>query len=245
MYLFKTLITGTISGLRISAVDGTAFLDNCAVLVPYANGLRMVTIFDSSRRMLTGWLKEAGTGETFGSEKISNPSFDVDTSGWDASNCTIASISGGLSGKCLELTATGGGSQSAFCAVSLTTDALYKGTTYVKSGTSGNEAARVYFDGTIQYVSGTSSTTTSDWTIRSVYITRTDANTFRLNKYTSTIGTMLFDEASVKQVLTTSTNGVKIVSTQGGSTYNFATKDASFTYNAASYAYAIHDLVRV
>ena len=53
MLTFPTLITGTATGMRISSVDGTAFLDNCAALVPYADGNHLLN-YDSANRMLRG-----------------------------------------------------------------------------------------------------------------------------------------------------------------------------------------------
>ena len=47
---------------------------------------------------------------------------------------------------------------------------------------------------------------------------------------------MLFDEASVKQVLTPSATGVTITSTPGGTTYNWASVESGFNYNATSYS---------
>ncbi|MGB3988660.1 MAG: hypothetical protein WBK67_03165, partial [Minisyncoccales bacterium] len=62
--------SGTISGLRISSVDGTAMLDACAALVPYADGSHLVEIYDASGRMLRGYLSAAGDGEDLGAETL-------------------------------------------------------------------------------------------------------------------------------------------------------------------------------
>ena len=72
MLTFPTLITGTITGLRISSVDGTAFLDNCAALIPYADGNRRIEIYDASGRILQGYLKAQGEGEGLGGEFITS-----------------------------------------------------------------------------------------------------------------------------------------------------------------------------
>jgi hypothetical protein len=71
----------TISGLRISAVDGTAFLDNCAAITGYADGAHLVRVFDSSNRLLTGVLAAQGSGETLGMDiKYVFGEWDVDRS---------------------------------------------------------------------------------------------------------------------------------------------------------------------
>lgn len=49
----------------------------------------------------------------------------------------------------------------------------------------------------------------------------------------SSAGTMLFDEASLKQVLTPSATGVTITSTPNGGTYNWASIESGFNYNDA------------
>ena len=55
--------------------------------------------------------------------------------------------------------------------------------------------------------------------------------------------TLHIDNVSIRPVTAPSTDGITIVSGKGGTTYNFAYKDAAFAYNAASY-YAIVKKVR-
>ena len=91
---------GTISSLRISSVDGTAFLDNCAALVPYADGNHLVEIYDASGRMLRGYLGAAGTGETLGDELHTQSNAIADpnsseanaTTGWTVTGLTSDNI---------------------------------------------------------------------------------------------------------------------------------------------------------
>ena len=52
---------------------------------------------------------------------------------------------------------------------------------------------------------------------------------------------MLFDEASLKQVLTPSATGVTIVSAAGGSTYNWTYEQSGFNRNDSSgYTYKVY-----
>ena len=55
----SVVASGTATGLRISSVDGTAFLDNCPAaitnLVALHPGKLLVNIFDASNRMIQGW----------------------------------------------------------------------------------------------------------------------------------------------------------------------------------------------
>ncbi len=206
----------------------------------------LLVIKDSSGRAIQGFIKAAGTGETYDNELLSNPSFDVNTTGWTPTNCTLASIAGGQSNNCLEITRTGGTTQLARTDVTVTAGWLLVGSVYVKSGTSGNETFRynVFDNGgsysTSVYVEGT---TTASWVKHTGYGTQVlvaygvDATA---RKQTATAGTMLFDEASLKQVLTPSATGVTITSTKGGATYNWAQKDANFNYyDTSGYTYEI------
>lgn len=62
-------------------------------------------------------------------------------------------------------------------------------------------------------------------------------------KYGTTIGTMLFDTVSFKQVLTPSATGVTITSTPNGTTYNWTSIESGFNYNDASgYTYTIESV---
>ena len=79
-------------------------------------------------------------------------------------------------------------------------------------------------------------------------ITATEVDHFgtglEVDDYFTADGTETIDANNkVKQVLTPSSSGATIVSAKGGTTYNFAYKDTSFTYNAASY-YCIVSKVR-
>ena len=60
-----TVHQSTLTGLRISAVDGTAFVDNGSALTPYADGYHEISIYDSSGYELKGILKAQGTGENY------------------------------------------------------------------------------------------------------------------------------------------------------------------------------------
>jgi hypothetical protein len=67
----------TQANMKISAVDGTAFVDFSASAFS-ADNIRnndFVEIFDSAKRKIGGFIKAAGTGETFGSELITNGDF--------------------------------------------------------------------------------------------------------------------------------------------------------------------------
>ena len=62
----------TRANMKISAVDGTAFVDFSAadVLTGFVvgGGLYKLSIYDSALKAIIGYIKEAGTGETLSDE---------------------------------------------------------------------------------------------------------------------------------------------------------------------------------
>ena len=227
MLTFPTLITGTITDLRISSVDGTAFLDNCAALIPYADGNHQIEIYDSSNRMLKGVLKAAGTGaEGLGDDALA--SLDL-TSGWSAYFSTI------VDANTYSTTATAQGvKKNSF----LIPDALYKFTAQFDI----SEVGSIWIANYSNSVFLTTGIPNNILTTK--YFTSKDTgiliNTIYAGSSTTNITSM-----TLPIVLTPSSSGATIVSSKGGAIYNFASKNASFTYNAASYRYAIYDTLKV
>jgi hypothetical protein len=233
-----TLLSSQSITCNISLADGNAFISNPSVdLTSYVG--TGIKITDSAGKSVYGWIKAAGTGETYGDELVSNGGFDSDITGWSWTNCTIASVAGGQSGNCLEITRTGGDSQVSYRQITIGTDVLLSVSTYSKSGSSGNETSKVRIlkADTLTLVKETSQASSASWeAFDPFYVALSEANPYVfLAKDSSTEGTMLFDTVSAKQVLTPSSTGVKIVSTSGGSTYNWASEDSGFNRNDTSY----------
>lgn len=253
-YLYGDLIAPvskiSLENMRLSLADDYAFVDFsvAGLLTPYIG--KKITIFDNAGKKAIGYIKTAGIGETYGNELVINGGFDSDTIGWTAYGGlgSLASIAGGQSGNCLEITKISGSTQVAYQNYSgLIVGKLYKFTFYVKSGTSGNEAykAGIYtqtYDAIKMELTGTSS---GGWVLISgIWECDTADITIAIVKNSATAGTMLFDTVSLKQVLTPSATGVTIVSTPGGSIYNWGSIESGFNYNDASgYTYEIDDLV--
>lgn len=141
-------------------------------------------------------------------ELVTNGGFDSVTTGWSGLNATIASVAGGESGSCLEITRTGGTYQAAYAGKTVILGKRYRVSGWVKSGTSGNEAFSFGMedsgfiganpDGRI---TGTSSGT---WTKYTLEFTVTTTTTFLAYmtavKRSSTAGTMLFDSISLVEI---------------------------------------------
>ena len=89
MWNFKTIIEGTATGLRISSVNGTAFLDNCPAEFLAATGIgSQVWIYPISAptRCLQGFIGARGSNESLSADRLSGYNF---TSGWGWVNATI------------------------------------------------------------------------------------------------------------------------------------------------------------
>ena len=227
---------------RCSMVAGTAFFQAVGVdLSPYVGDLLILT--DSTGKQAYGYISAAGGGETLGAAVNSNPTFDVNTTGWGTDNCTIASIAGGQSNNCCELTRTGASTQYAVqTGVNILNGALYYLSGYAKSGTSGNELALVWFHDTIDYRLLLPQTTSGSWVQVSGYAT--SLNTVGLvviHKQSATAGTMLFDEVFLKQVTDCAATGVHIVSTPNGSVQSWASITSGFNPNDAAMTFDIYE----
>ena len=149
-----------------------------------------------------------------GAESVKNGTFTTDTTDWGATNCTLSSVAGGFSGNCLEITATSGASQTAGQSNTLTIGQYYRASIYVKSGTSGDESF-AFFD-TLGMFS-VNGVTSSTWTKHERIFKATSSSVpMRIGKNSATIGTMLFDNASITAVAQTITESNALVGSSGG-----------------------------
>ena len=147
--------------------------------------------------------------------------------GWTAADCTLAAAAGGEAGNCLEITRTGGVSQSANTALTLTKGKSYRLSLYVKSGTSGDEAYLVEaFDVDSALACGQlSGTSTAAWVQATFDFVAKSANIkIYLHKYTATAGTMLFDTVTLYEL-----TNVPMANTLGVHTHNLYTVGATIT----------------
>jgi hypothetical protein len=133
---------------------------------------------------------------------ISNPNFTSDTTDWSAVNCTLASVAGGQSGNCLEITRTGGAYQYTGQSIACTSGNAYICKAYVKSGTSGNEGFQVQAFGGAE-VGTETGTTSGDWVqYEFTFIADQASISINLIKDSATAGTMLFDTIEVYEIPT-------------------------------------------
>jgi hypothetical protein len=212
----QVVYRGTITGLRISAVDGTAFIDNAGATIPtYADGNHQIEIYDSSNRMLKGVLKAAGTGETTGSDLLTG--LDI-SSGWTAIGTPATTINDAD-------TYTANSTSSGVRKFLWTLGALYKGFLTVSiTGTSTYTFLGRNPNDMIIAGAGTQHKTVSIDT--AVYIAT-------IGTTTGTVTDIL--TASLSQVTAPSSSGATITTLKNGDVYNWSYKNSSFSFNSASY----------
>lgn len=135
---------------------------------------------------------------------VTNGDFASDTSSWAGYNCSIASIAGGKSGNCVQLTRTDETQQACYQEVSIITGKKYLLSGWVKSGTSGNENCSLNIaDSSWTWSEGIGGISSADWTFLSLEFNvgiLDGAATVTLWKVSSTAGTMLFDEISLTNI---------------------------------------------
>ena len=164
-------------------------------------------------------LKAKGTGETLGSELITDPSCATDF--WTLKNTGWTHDAGNE-----KFTFSGHTTFSSLLLVSVGAVGGYYETTFeVKDYSAG--IIRLWYGSNTNYTIRSANGTYTE------RLTNTSDTTFLLEADSVFRGSV--DNISLKQVLTPSTTGATIVSAKGGTTYNFNHKNASFTYNAASY----------
>jgi hypothetical protein len=190
---------------NISNIASYYFISNPSTdLRPYTGKYATFNDGTKTKKVLLGLV---GSNEQYDTELLLNPSFAINTDNWNAWQGTLASVVGGQIGNCCEITRSSGVYSGAYSAPYNFSGKLLKSTIYIKSGTSLNEAYAfgVTTGSGIGAKTGTSSTS---WTQNTQYKTGVAINYYEIIKNTSTVGTMLFDEASCKQVLTPSATGI-------------------------------------
>lgn len=202
---------------------------------------RIIVIYDSVGVAAWAYLGAAGTGETLGSEKLTNPTFDINTTGWSADRGSIASIAGGQSGNCLELTSNGtAGGPYAYQIPTSANGELCLISVYAKDGSAASKSCRAYI---INTTYGVTITTTTSWQNGTKYAVVNSTNTvFYIHTTNNEVNgaTTLYDEASFKQVLTPSATGVYVYK-DAALTTNGWNKPTAFNMNSASYTFGIYE----
>jgi hypothetical protein len=224
--------TGT-AAIRISSVDGTAFVDTSDATLAAAlaaNAGKYLVLTDASGRYLKGWIKAAGDGEDLGAELITEWTNDA-TYPFDTWDSTASTINSAIDAQ--------GSVRAAYKRSILSAGALYKIATNLTGTT-----VPLYDTGVTGYAGGGALQSVTIWPTgaTTAYFTGiTGKTSLMFSGPANNAATNFSGTTSCKQATGPSADGATIVSTKGGTTYNFESKDASFTYNAASYTYTIYD----
>ncbi|MEI6462087.1 MAG: LamG-like jellyroll fold domain-containing protein [bacterium] len=202
----------------------------------------IITMKDSAGKAAWGYMGNNSSGETVGSELITNGTFDTNATGWTAAaGGTGASVAGGFSNNALQTTIGSGGTYGyVYQSITTVVGKMYRISMYVKNGTGNNSI----YSGTSQggnenisygYSGGTS------WTLLTRYFVANATTTYiRLGPGTSNLNdTAYFDEVSVKEVTDTQIDGVHIVSTRNGAVRNWTSIESGFNYNDTTYTFEV------
>lgn len=219
----KIYYKGTISGLRISAVDGTAFLDNCSALTTLADGTNEIIIYDSAGAFISAVLKAQGSGETLGDELITS----VTNSALPYETLTI-----NVNGKDIDSAINTSGSGLAYTNDNMTLGQLY--TLVCDITLNSGDAPSLRSKRGVSSVSNIIKNPLIDGTY---YYTAND-NDGNLDN-----GLLVYNTSnsnyslvwSSKQVLTPSTDGVTLQASKWDATENLGYVNPAFKYNEASY----------
>lgn len=247
--------TGSVTqaNMRLSIIAGTAFCDfsSASVLTDYL-GYRL-EISDSAGKKLVGYIKAAGTGETYtelspNNTAISDSQTEANaTTGWSNFNSATVfeSIASGTpySGSYHFHVDNNSGANRGFQCTSLsfTSEKLYKFIS-AKKKVDGTNPIVSLWDGngsTQLYSGGVSSTSYSSVTVYRTSGVTGSSGTIRM---ASNAGDSEFyaDSFSLGTVNTPSDTGVTITSIADGSTYNWASEESGFNRNDSSgYTYLI------
>jgi hypothetical protein len=232
---------GTVTGLRISGVDGGAtesggaFIDNAGATIPtLADGNHLIEIYDSANRMIKGVLKAAGSGSgTLTAEKIpdwtNHISLGYTTFTKNADTRVIDSAIRNGTAIAYHEGMTMPGKALFYLTMALTLNGGKTDLPLFRTNTAVGLTDGVLTD--VVLASGANA-----------YYRTSNGSDTAIQLYS--LGDASFSlTPSYKQVLTPSTSGATIVSQKGGVTYNFAFKDSNFSYNSASY-YVLIKLLR-
>jgi len=239
---------GLVTGLRIQSTDGGAvesggaLIDGAnASITALADGNHQIEIYPSSGGALglRGVLKAAGSAVTT-SELLTNGNMETGNppTGWASDFSGAIAVSADVHGGSQSgLVTRGSQDKSIYRAFTVPVGALINVSSWQKNVNATSVNVSLYSGGGAVLVQAlTSVTDTVNYVNKTISnYTNIAIDTIKLLVSGTTGQQGLFDDLSVLQTTAPSTSGATIVSAKGGVTYNFAYKNASFTYNAADY----------
>jgi hypothetical protein len=218
-------VTGDFSGISDGVTltgalkAGTSGVGGFALMIGgvsyYSPGFPLTTGF---KQYSYQWLYDPSSAVLVGSTLITNGGFTTDTSGWTATGAALASISGGISGNCLQVTNSGAAVGSASQSFATVINDWYQVPCYFEKGTAAGGRIKVgtssgdntYFDSGL--------ITNPTWSQFTVQFKATSATTFiTLYADDPTSGvTAMYDSVSAYLITPAEWTFAKIDSMQGG-----------------------------
>jgi len=218
----------TISDMRISAVDGTAFVDAASDITGYADGNHLLEVTDSEGKVLSGVLKDQGSGETLGSEIFTDPTLDAGCgNGFTCGN--------GWSMADGQATHIPGNNGSLYTGLILDNGKLHKLSVTVSTFTAGS-SLNLLFEG----IQGNNITVIGE---HSIYQTTSGVITVNGIRADNGDEDVVIDDLHLKQVTAPSTNGATLVNEISGTTQNLFDVEDGFAFNEASYDVVVKQIL--
>lgn len=133
---------------------------------------------------------------------ITNGDFTTDVTGWTATSSTLASVSGGQTDNCLEITNSSTVNGKAFQNFATIIDQYYEVSLYIKKGTAATAAFYIGTTGSEASIYTSGNLSPASWT-NYTYCFKATSYTTRItlvNTTTTSSDTNLFDTITIKQV---------------------------------------------
>jgi len=226
--------------MNLSTANGYAFITSSSLnLTPYIN--RYVIISDGTNN-IQGFIKAQGSGETYGSELMSNSDMES-SSNWSAfaaaGNYSTTKAYAGTRSWATTATVTYRGISGS---VSTTAGKLYLGSAWYYSDTY-SSTMRMSIGGASYsgaLVIKDTSITAGSWQqgLQTKKTAVFDGTATYIYETQGSNSVIYIDNVSLKQILTPSISGVTITNTRGGSTYNWVT-NSGINPNAASFTVTV------
>jgi hypothetical protein len=232
------------SGVGMDTTPDNAFiLVDGQDLSAHAGGL--VVVEDTSGYKAWAWVKAASGSRIYGSNLISNGDFESGTTGWGAANyAALSTPTGGVSGNCLQVTENGGGAPAAVQSKDVNDGGLYEYSAYDKESTVGQNSYFEVFDSSWYSLFKTYPPNNSAWTLRNHLVNADGTSRFHcylgVNTSSGTGNSMLFDNAVLRQITASGSNGLLCFKSDG-TTRGWAGRETGFdpNYIASAKFYAI------
>jgi len=254
----ETGVTFNASNNMFSFKDGQSFIEveglDLSTYTGDSTGRKnFIVLKDSEGYSAWGWIGEAGSGESLGSNLVTNGDFETgDTSGWSTANATaVATTTDPYGGSyCLSLKDWGSGARLHQTLDPLESKSLYKFSFYAKK-INADPGGYIYSstNNSVHYTNADMNNfTASVWEGLAHYFTANNdvEGNDRLFVYAQGSGDdgdeVYYDNIYIKEVTDCNTDGVHIYNNNVAGSQNWIDVHASFNYKDSSYTFDIYEI---